>query len=135
MNRRSFALGALAYLLVTFPLAVLWHLGLFGEQYDALGYFGREPVFAFGFLAILIQGLALSYLYGRTRGHGPPISEGLRFGAVAGSVVWSGNVLAFAAKTSLASVPMFFALETGYFVVNFALYGVALGRIYGPRTD
>ena len=47
-------LGAGAYLGVTFPLAILWHVVAFRPTYDQLGYFERDPIFALGFLAILV---------------------------------------------------------------------------------
>lgn len=39
MNYKSVALGTTAYTLVTFPLAVAWHVILFEEKYKAFGYF------------------------------------------------------------------------------------------------
>ena len=34
MTRKTFLLGALAYLLVTFPLAFVWHLVIFKDVYQ-----------------------------------------------------------------------------------------------------
>ena len=51
---KKYLKAGLAYLLVTFPLAVLWHLVVFKETYDALGIFSREePIVALGFFVIL----------------------------------------------------------------------------------
>ncbi len=55
--------GTLGYLLITFPLAFVWHLVLFKETYERLGSYSRqEPIVAFGFGAILRQGVVLSLL-------------------------------------------------------------------------
>ena len=45
MNFRATVLGTLAYTLITFPLAVIWHVVLFKEKYYAFGYFDGEPSF------------------------------------------------------------------------------------------
>ena len=65
MSLKRIALGTAAYTVVTFPLAVVWHVGLFERQYRAFGYFEEEPSFALGLLTILIQGAVLSVLYPR----------------------------------------------------------------------
>ncbi len=47
--------GTIGYLLIVFPLAYVWHLVLFKETYEKLGYFSREePIIPFGFISILI---------------------------------------------------------------------------------
>ena len=63
MNYKSTLLGTLAYTLVTFPLAVVWHVVLFEEKYRAFGYFEGEPSFVLGLVTIIIQGGVLSFLY------------------------------------------------------------------------
>ena len=64
MKKRPVILGTLAYLLVTFPLAIAWHLVVFKTQYKSIGYIGREePGFLLGLLSILMQGILLSLFY------------------------------------------------------------------------
>ena len=68
MNRQfqpaKILLGTGGYLLITFPLAYVWHLVVFEPTYRELGYFSREePIIAFGFGAILLQGILLSVIY------------------------------------------------------------------------
>ena len=62
MRPAKIVLGTTGYLLITFPLAYLWHLVLFEKTYAELGYFSRdEPIVAFGFAAILMQGHLLVF--------------------------------------------------------------------------
>ena len=42
-------LSAAGYVVIVFPLALVWHLGLFKEKYESFGYFAGEPN-AFGFV-------------------------------------------------------------------------------------
>ncbi len=125
---------ALAYLLVTFPLAFLWHLVVFKDAYDALGIFNREePIFALGFLVFLVQGLLLSYAYPLFYRGGPPAKAGLKFGLLMGLFLWSSQVVAAAAKHEVSSLGLWLGIETVYFALQFALVGLAIGLAYGPH--
>lgn len=133
MSGGRFWLGALAYVAVTFPVAVVWHVVLLGGTYERIGYFGREPVFALGFLAIALQGIVLSALYPRfARGRGP-LGDGLAFGLVAGFFLWTSQVVAHAAKSAVDPVEVFLAVETAYFALQFALAGIAIGFAHQRR--
>lgn len=132
MSIRRIAVGTLAYLAVTFPLAYVWHLVAFESTYADLGYISREePIIAFGLLAILIQGVVLSTacsLLPGGRGRVP---------AVCGLIAvyhWSMHVLAEAAKHPIAPLPTWFALETGYLLVQFALATIVLTWVF-RETD
>ena len=128
---RRVVLGTLGYLLITFPLAYTWHLVLFERIYDELGYFGREePIIAFGFGAILFQGILLSVIYPCLCRNRSLISGTLLFAAVMGGYHWTAHVLAAAAKQSIAPLSTWFALETTYLVMQFTLGGLLLALVY-----
>ena len=131
MKAKSILLGGLAYLLVTFPLAVVWHIVLFEATYVELGYFTGEPSFLLGFLAILSQGLLLSAGFGLVRLEGSPTVRGLKFALLTGVFFWTSHVLAYAAKNPASAQPLFFLMETPYLGLQFGLYGLLIGRIYG----
>jgi hypothetical protein len=76
MNRRGVLLGTFGYLVVTFPLAVIWHVVLFEPFYRSINYFGDEPNFALGFVTILIQGCVLSVGFSLVKFAGSPITRG-----------------------------------------------------------
>ena len=129
---KQFLLRALAYLVITFPLAILWHIVAFGDVYRSLGYFGRdEPIFAFGFLAIAVQGLMLSYIYPLFSRGGDRTREGLTFVVVTFLFLWSSHVVATAAKAEISPLCTYFAMESAYLAVQFALAGVAFTLISG----
>ncbi len=131
MRIKTFLWGAMAYILVVFPVAVVWHVVLFKNTYDELGYFGRkEPIFALGLLAIAVQGLVLSYAYARLYRGGNPLKEGLKFGLVAGIFLWSSHVIATAAKSDISPLAAFIAIETAYLTIQFVLVGLAIGAVY-----
>ncbi len=129
MNYKSVALGTMAYTLVTFPLAVVWHVILFEGKYKAFGYFEGEPSFALGLLTIVIQGLLLSFLFPFVKFTGSAIVKGLKFASVVGIFFWTSHVLAFVAKQALEDSLSFVLMETFYLVLQFGIYGILIGII------
>ena len=134
------ALGAVGYLLITFPLAFVWPLVLFEDTYRELGYFSREePVIALGFSAILIQGILLSFIYPYLCRGRSPVSGALRLALVMGAYHWSMHVVAEAAKHPIAPLSTWFALETAYLVLQFVAGGLLIAFVYrsssGPEVS
>ncbi|MCA9038850.1 MAG: hypothetical protein KDA65_00745 [Planctomycetaceae bacterium] len=131
MNPKKIILGTLLYLVVTFPLAYCWHLVFFKETYDQIGYINREePIIAFGFLSILLQGILLSILYPWLCAGKSVLGGALKFLLLMGGYHWTMHVLAAAAKQNIEPLPTWFALETGYLTIQFTLGGLILAMIY-----
>lgn len=130
MNYKSILLGALAYIIVTFPLAVIWHVVLFEEKYKAFGYFEGDPSFALGLATIIIQGCVLSFLYPFVAFTGSAISRGLKFSLLIGVFFWSSHVLAFVAKQIVASSLSFIVMESFYLLLQFGIFGILIGIIF-----
>jgi hypothetical protein len=122
--------GTLAYTLITFTLAVVWHILLFEEKYKAFGYFQGEPSFLLGFVTILIQGVVLSFLYPFVNFTGSGSVRGLKYSLLIGVFFWSSHVLAFVAKQIIQSPIGFVAMESFYLLLQFGIYGVLIGNIY-----
>lgn len=124
------ALSALAYAVIVFPLALGWHIGLFGERYQAFGYFDAEPNVPLGLLTIVIQGIALAVIYPLFQTGKIGFARAFQFATLIGVFFWTSHVLAFVAKQNVPNALGFVALETGYLVVQFGLFAVALGLLY-----
>ena len=128
---RRFLISFLAYPVLVFPLAYLWHLNLFADLYERLGVFGRpEPIVPLGFATIVVQGALLAWAYPRFRGSGGWVAEGLRFAAFAGGFLWTAQVLAMAAKHPIEPIGTYVAVETVYLAIQFALVGLVLGFVH-----
>jgi hypothetical protein len=124
-SARRFWLGVAAYLLPTFPIAYLWHLVVFAPAYDALAIYRPDPIIPFGLASMLIQGVAFSWAYPRlvsTRA-GAIWRPGLFYGFALAVLSWSFTTLAVAAKNTMASVPTYIELETGFTLLQFAIVG------------
>ncbi|MBL4863944.1 MAG: hypothetical protein JKY63_03485 [Rhodobiaceae bacterium] len=135
MNYRLVLLGTLAYALVTFPLAVVWHVVLFEQKYISFGYFEGEPNFVLGFLTILIQGLMLSILYPHVSFAGSGIARGIKYALFIGLFFWTSHVLAFIAKQIITDPLLFIAMESFYLLLQFSIFGALIGAIYKKQLD
>ncbi len=131
---KKYILLALGYIVPTFGSGFLWHLVLFKKHYDALGVFRDDLSVPLGLFTITVQGFVLAYLYPLLYRGGPPLREGLRFGAIFGIIFWSIQAVAAAAKHQMNSVPRFLILETGFFVLMFAIVGPVMGIIHAKTT-
>ena len=134
MNYKLVLAGTLAYTLVTFPLAVVWHVILFTDSYTAFGYFEGEPNFLLGLLTIVIQGFVLSFLYPYVNFRGSAIVRGLKFSTVVGVFFWTSHVLAFIAKQVVESSVSYALMESFYLILQFGIYGLLIGLIYNKET-
>ena len=122
--------GAAAYTLITFPLAAVWHMILFGQLYWTFGYIEEQPSLALGFITILLQGLILSSIYPHISFQGSPLARGLKYGLAMGIFFWTSHVLAFIAKQSISQPVLFAAMESFYLFLQFGIYGIFLGYIH-----
>ena len=122
--------GAFAYTLVTFPLAVIWHVAIFKEQYQSFGYFEGEPSFLIGLLTIIIQGIVLSFLYPFVKFNGSAYVRGLKYSLLIGLFFWTSHVLAFVAKQVISNPMLFITMESFYLLLQFGIFGVLIGLIY-----
>ncbi len=136
MNFRAASISTIGYIVVTFPLAVVWHLLLFESQYQSIGYIGREePIFLFGFFAISLQGILLSIGYPIFWRRSFSVRSGIRYALIVGFFFWTSHVLAFAAKGDITHLGSFFVLETIYLAFQFGIYGAIVGVVYKRLGD
>ena len=132
MNKKL-GLFTLAYFVITMAWAYSWHMLFCHEKYIAWDAFTRgEPIMAFGFAAIVIQGLVIGHLYpfyNRSTDH--PILSGIRFNLLIGLMTYTAMGFATAAKFEIEPVASFMAYHTVFQLIQFTATGTALGWIYG----
>ena len=122
--------GTLAYVIVTFPLAVLWHMKIFRTKYMAWQYFGEDVKPILGLSAMLVQGVILSYGYSILSIAHASVLSGICYSLVMGLFLWSVHVLAAMGKSVKVRHGEFFAMETIYLAIQFLIYGVAIHFIF-----
>ena len=122
--------GTIAYIIVTFPLAVLWHMKIFRTKYMAWEYFGEDVKPILGLSSMLVQGVVLSCGYSVLNITHASILSGICYSLVMGLFLWSVHVLATMGKSSKVRHFEFFAMETVYLAIQFVIYGVAISYIF-----
>ena len=122
--------GTIAYIIVTFPLAVLWHSKIFREKYMSWEYFGEDVKYQLGFAAMFVQVVVLSYGYSVLNVAHASLLSGICYSLVMGLFLWSAHVLATMGKSSKVRHFEFFAMETVYLAIQFLIYGVAISYIF-----
>jgi hypothetical protein len=122
-----------AYVVITFAMGFVWHLVLFKPLYRRLAIFSRleDPLIPLGLTAMLIQGAVLAYIYPLIFDGLHPAIDGFHFGLLMGALMASIGVFAEAGKQRVTSLPTWLVLETTYYLLQFALAGIAIGIIYG----
>lgn len=130
MQTKQITLGTLAYTVVTFPLAVIWHVIVFKEQYQSFSYIEGEPNFLLGLVTIIIQGIILSFLYPFVSFQGKSVVRGLKYSLLIGLFFWTSHVLAFMAKQNVSNSMLFISMESFYLLLQFGMFGVLIGFIY-----
>ena len=82
-------LAAAGYVVIVFPLALGWHLGLFKEKYETFGYFAGEPNVLAGLAAIVIQGVVLALIYPLFRSGSAGFVRAFQFAGLMGLFFWT----------------------------------------------
>ena len=123
-------LGTLAYIIVTFPLAVLWHMKIFRTKYMAWGYFGDDVMPILGVSSMVVQGAVLSLGYSVLNVVPASPFSGIYYSLVMGLFLWSAHVLATMGKSSKIRHFEFFAMESIYLAIQFLIYGVLISYIF-----
>lgn len=127
---RNMLLTALGYVVIVFPLALVWHLGPLRPSYEAFGYFEGTPNVAVGLLSMVVQGATLAVLYPRFQPARAGMTRALRFCLLVGLFFWSCHVLGLVAKQEVPNAMGFIALESLYLALKYALLAGLLTLLY-----
>ena len=122
--------GTIAYIIVTFPLAILWHMKIFRTKYMAWGYFGDDVQPMLGLASMTVQGVVLSYAYSVFNIDRGALLNGVCYALVMGIFLWSAHVLAAMGKSSKVRHFEFFTMETVYLAIQFIIYGIVISYIF-----
>lgn len=130
--RKPFILAVLAYLVPTFITGFVWHLALFQATYARLEVYRPDVIIPLGLGSMLVQGLFFAWAYPRLFGTGKSRwrSNAVRAGLAFAAISWSFTTIAAAAKQPMTSVELYFLMETGYTLVQFALVAPLMALAY-----
>lgn len=130
------ALSVLAFVVATFAVQATSHFVVNAGHYATVPFTRADGdvIFPLGFLAMIVQGACLTWLYARLPRAGHPVLSGARFSLVAGAILFSYIAFAEPAKYVAPSVPAWIAVELSASLAQFGLFGILLGLIHGRRA-
>src|SRR3990172_11948731 len=132
---KKYFLAVLAYIMATFLTQAVSHFAVNTEHYAAVTYLRKEPIFAFGVLAMIIQGSILALLYTQIVITARSIMGAVKFAWLAGAFLVSYIALGEAGKYSVPAVAPWITVETIAGIVQFTFYGVLLGFVYRDKQS
>jgi hypothetical protein len=127
---QNFFLITMGYVAIVFPLALIWHLALFKQNYVAFGYFRGDPNLPIGLLTITIQGIALALIYPYFQSGLVGWAHAFQFAGLIGLFFWTSHVLALVAKQNVPNSGSFVFMETGYLMLQYGLFALWLGFLH-----
>ena len=136
MNTKKYLFATLAFIVVGFIIAFVWHLVVFKSVYDSLKIYSIEPIIALGFISFILEGLAFVYIFESFRRGRKPLQEGLIFGLVVYGIIMGGvGVLAEGAKHATTSLSTWLIIESAFYIITGAVLGTMIGLIYGKSPN
>jgi len=136
MNLKLILFSTMIYVLTIFPITALWHVGLFQELYLNFGYFNKEETLfngIMGLVNIFVQGFILAILYSKTEFSGTHIMSGLKFSGIIFVFYFTLQVVNFVVRKEIHDVAFFIIMELVYMIVQFGVYGLLIGVLYGKN--
>ena len=132
MKNKKLLLATISYVVLTMAIAYPWHMMWFHDLYEGMGAYTRsEPNILLGMLSMLVQGVAIAYLYPFFYQAGNPVIQGIKFSIIVGSVVYSVMGFAMAAKIDINPISTYLLYNLVFQFIQFVLTGTVLGLIYG----
>ncbi len=120
-------LSILGYILATFGAQATSHFLLFTKHYAEVPYIKQEPIFALGFLSMILQGTVLSVVYANSRFATKSLFDAVKLAWLFGVFLGSYIALAEAAKYAVPDVVTWIGVEFLVGFVQFTGAGVLLG--------
>lgn len=126
----KFLLTALAYIVPSMILGLLWHLVFFKHLYDSLLIYNRaEPIIPLGFASMIIQGTVMAYLYQFFSRDKTSMATAIKFSLIMGAFLFSVSTLANGAKIEVASMETWLLIQSTFHLMQFAVAGILIGIV------
>lgn len=124
-----------AYVIVTFILAYMWHLTIFGELYSQIGSqsLRGEPIIPFGLIAIALHAFALTYLFANFFKASPTLATALKLSLSTGIFITAYAAFSVPAKFDIEPSGTYILLETAFGMLHYSVLGVLFYLIFKPR--
>ncbi len=123
-------LSVFAFIVVSFAVQGINHFVVNKSYYEMIDFARAEPVIPLGILAMVIQGLVLSFAMTRIVSTGSVRRNGFLVSLSFGLFLASYIALAEPAKYAAPSIPSWFLTEGLVSTIQFVLVGFVLGFVH-----
>jgi hypothetical protein len=122
----------ISFIIVTFMLAYIWHLELYGESYAAMGVASLrpEPIFQFGLLAIITHAIVFVYFFEKFYNASSSLLAALKIALGLGAVITAYAAFTVAAKFEIEPAINYVLLELIFGVLHYTVIGVLYYWLY-----
>ena len=128
-------LSILAFVIITFAIQGTSHMVINSDHYQSMGFLRPNPIFALGFMAMLIQGTIMTVWLHLLAPQEATIRLGLIVSLCFGLFLASYITLASPAKYQVPSIPAWIFIEGLASLLQFTLFGIVLGFIHAHSTS
>ena len=128
---RKHILSILGYILATFSSQASSHYLLFKQHYAEIPYLRPEPIFALGFISMILQGSILSYFYANSKFATQSLFDSIKLAWLFGLFLVSYIGLAEAAHYPVPDISSWIGIEFFVGFIQFTLAGLFLKLAHG----
>lgn len=123
-------LSVIGFIVVSFAVQGLNHFVINKAHYDEITFARAEPVLWLGVLAMVIQGVVLSFALTKMTPNGVRIADGMLVSLAFGLFLASYIAIAEPAKYAAPSIQSWFMTEGLVSTIQFVVFGLVLGLIH-----
>lgn len=123
---KKIIIGTILFIVVSFASQAISHFVINVEHYASVPFMREEPIFALGFLTMILQGIVLSYLCILFSKNEFTIKKGLFFGLVMSALFVSYPALVEPAKYQVPNILNWIMVEGFVGLTQFCIYGILL---------
>lgn len=127
-------LSVLAFMITSFGVQGTSHFAINKDHYAGVEFMRAEPIIPLGILTMIIQGLVLTFALARLAPTRPTIQDGVTVSIAFGLFLASYIVLVEPSKFTVPSTPKWMIVEGLASLIQFAIFGLALGAIHKKWT-
>jgi len=123
---KKIIIGTLIFVLVSFATQAISHFVINVEHYSSISFMRKEPIFALGFLTMIMQGIVLSYLFQLYAKSEFNFRKGVFFGLMMSALFVSYPALVEPAKYQVQNIASWILVEGTIGLIQFCLFGILL---------
>ena len=129
MNKKLI-IGTLLFIVVSFGTQSISHFVLNVQHYASISFMRKEPIFALGFLTMIMQGLVLSFLFILYAKDKFTVKKGFFFALIMSALFVSYPALVEPAKYQVENIGSWIMVEGIVGLIQFCVFGTLLGIVF-----